>query len=126
MCGARRQREQSRAALSLLFLVLLLNLAAASGSSQGDRREPVRVAEGLPPPPIDGGGHVEEGQQLSRLPGSRPPCCERKCGACTPCKPVQVRAGAAERRSGDDRRPECANYEPVGWKCKCGAAVFDP
>ncbi|CAL4958747.1 unnamed protein product [Urochloa decumbens] len=119
MCGASRQREQSRAALFLLFLALLLNLAAAS--SQGDRRELVRVGEGSPSSPIDGGGHVEEEQQqLSRLPGSRPPCCERKCGACAPCTPVQVRAGAAVGR------PQCANYEPVGWKCRCGGAVFDP
>ncbi|CAO2194039.1 unnamed protein product [Urochloa humidicola] len=115
MCRARRQREQSTAAW-FLFFVLLLNLAAAAALSQGQRREPVHVVEGSPPPSPP----AHEQEQLSRLPGSRPPCCERKCGECAPCKPVQVRAGAALRR------PECANYEPVGWKCKCGAALFDP
>ncbi|RLM91921.1 hypothetical protein C2845_PM08G02690 [Panicum miliaceum] len=34
----------------------------------------------------------------------------------------RVRAGAAE----GGVRPQCADYEPVGWRCKCGAAVFDP
>ncbi|CAO2161416.1 unnamed protein product [Urochloa humidicola] len=119
MCGARRQRQQSTAAW-FLFFVLLLNLAAAPALSKGDRREPVHVGEGSPTPSQP--AHEQE-EQLSRLPGSRPPCCERKCGECTPCTPVQVRAGAAEGRL---RRPDCANYEPVGWKCKCGAAVFDP
>ena len=60
---------------------------------------------------VDGGEHAEEEEQLNRL-GSWPPCCDRRCGACAPCKAVQVRAGA--------------NYEPVWWKCKCGGAVFDP
>lgn len=68
---------------------------------------------------IVGAGGGEHEQQLSRL-GSRPPFCERKCGGCAPCTAVQVRAPEGQLR------PQCANYEPVGWKCKCGAAIFDP
>ncbi|XP_066313652.1 EPIDERMAL PATTERNING FACTOR-like protein 3 [Miscanthus floridulus] len=117
--AARRLRWQHRAAWSLLlffFVVLPLLVFMA----QGGQQEPAHVGEDLQ---IDGGGHAEQ-QQLSRL-GSRPPCCDRKCGACAPCTAVQVRAGAAAERE-PGLRPLCANYEPVGWKCRCGAAVFDP
>ncbi|XP_034597805.1 EPIDERMAL PATTERNING FACTOR-like protein 5 [Setaria viridis] len=116
MCGAHGLRKHnSRAPWFLFVFVLLLPIAV----SQGDR-ELAHVGDGGQPSPI-GGGEGEQ-EQLSRL-GSRPPCCESKCGGCAPCEPVQVRAGAVTEGG---LRPQCANYEPVGWKCRCGAAVFDP
>jgi len=84
----------------------------------GGHQDPAHhVGEDPRSPPVtilsdDGREHAEEQQQLMSRPGSKPPCCDRKCGACAPCKAVQVRAGA--------------NYEPVWWTCKCGGAVFDP
>ncbi|NP_001182827.1 EPIDERMAL PATTERNING FACTOR-like protein 6 [Zea mays] len=110
----------ARSVLVVVFFALPLLVSMTHGGHQ----QPAHVGADPRSPPIDGGEHAEQRQQLSRL-GSRPPCCDRKCGACAPCKAVQVRAGAgaaAERRL----RPRCANYEPVGWKCRCGAAVFDP
>jgi hypothetical protein len=89
-------------------------LARMQACSCADDR-PVRFVQQI----VGGGNGEHEQQQLSRL-GSQPPFCERKCGGCTPCTAVQVRAAEGQLR------PQCANYEPVGWKCKCGAAVFDP
>ncbi|XAR67146.1 hypothetical protein NMG60_11013595 [Bertholletia excelsa] len=58
-------------------------------------------------------------KEMSKL-GSRPPNCEHKCGGCKPCKAIQV------PRDNDQFRPQCANYEPEGWKCKCGTSFFNP
>ncbi|KAG0503520.1 hypothetical protein HPP92_003592 [Vanilla planifolia] len=55
--------------------------------------------------------------------GSRPPSCENRCGGCNPCGAVQVPTTAGR---GDRLRAEYANYEPEGWKCKCGALFFNP
>ncbi|PSS20796.1 MEPFL3 like [Actinidia chinensis var. chinensis] len=56
---------------------------------------------------------------LSRL-GSRPPNCEHKCGGCKPCSAIQVPTTT------DHLGVQYANYEPEGWKCKCGTSFFDP
>ncbi|XP_062208370.1 EPIDERMAL PATTERNING FACTOR-like protein 3 [Phragmites australis] len=121
MCGARRLQKRNRAAAWFFFLFSFLLLLQITATSQGSHEQLVHVKEDSHPSPMGGGGEQREQQGLSRL-GSRPPCCERKCGVCAPCEAVQVRAGAAE----DRLRRQCADYEPVGWKCKCGAAVFDP
>lgn len=52
--------------------------------------------------------------------GSRPPSCVHKCGGCTPCTATQVPATT------DHSRTQYANYEPEGWKCKCGSAFYNP
>ncbi|KAI3495724.1 hypothetical protein L1887_38070 [Cichorium endivia] len=63
------------------------------------------------------GNMVQEQEELSRL-GSRPPRCEHKCRGCTPCCPIQVPTAHVG--------PQYANYEPEGWKCKCGSIFFNP
>ncbi|XP_042752356.1 EPIDERMAL PATTERNING FACTOR-like protein 6 [Lactuca sativa] len=63
------------------------------------------------------GNMVKEEEGLSRL-GSRPPRCEHKCRGCTPCFPIQVPTAQVG--------PQYANYEPEGWKCKCGSIFFNP
>ncbi|KAI3709679.1 hypothetical protein L2E82_39445 [Cichorium intybus] len=63
------------------------------------------------------GNMVKEQEELSRL-GSRPPRCEHKCRGCTPCCPIQVPTAHVG--------PQYANYEPEGWKCKCGSIFFNP
>ncbi|XWS70023.1 hypothetical protein CRYUN_Cryun03dG0013500 [Craigia yunnanensis] len=56
---------------------------------------------------------------LGRL-GSRPPNCQRKCGRCTPCVATQIPA------TSDKLGIQYTNYEPEGWKCKCGSTFFNP
>ncbi|KAI3929684.1 hypothetical protein MKX01_025852 [Papaver californicum] len=56
---------------------------------------------------------------LSTL-GSRPSSCEHKCGGCVPCEAEQVPTTT------DRVGIQYANYEPEGWKCKCGTTFFNP
>ncbi|KAJ0977468.1 hypothetical protein J5N97_012942 [Dioscorea zingiberensis] len=63
----------------------------------------------------NGGGGEVEGL------GSRPPRCHYKCGSCSPCVAIQV-----PTTNGHWSTPEYANYEPEGWKCKCGSSFFNP
>lgn len=52
--------------------------------------------------------------------GSRPPSCNHKCGGCVPCEAVQVPTNSVHYGV------QYANYQPEGWKCKCGALVYNP
>ncbi|CAA0821146.1 EPIDERMAL PATTERNING FACTOR-like protein 3 [Striga hermonthica] len=52
--------------------------------------------------------------------GSRPPSCEHKCYGCMPCEAIQV--PTTNRVLG----PQYTNYEPEGWKCKCGPTFYSP
>lgn len=56
---------------------------------------------------------------MSRI-GSTPPRCEHKCGGCIPCNPIQIPTNK------DLLGVQYANYEPEGWKCKCGNSYFNP
>ncbi|GMI81302.1 epidermal patterning factor like 3 [Hibiscus trionum] len=60
-----------------------------------------------------------ESRMVGRL-GSRPPNCERKCGGCRPCVATQIPATT------DKLGTQYTNYEPEGWKCKCGSTFFTP
>ncbi|KAJ7963205.1 Epidermal patterning factor-like protein [Quillaja saponaria] len=66
---------------------------------------------------------TEEGyaKGLSKI-GSSPPSCEHKCYGCTPCEAIQV--PTTSRRS--HMHIQYANYEPEGWKCKCGPSLYSP
>ncbi|KAK7281228.1 hypothetical protein RIF29_09016 [Crotalaria pallida] len=64
-------------------------------------------------------GYKESFRGLSRL-GSTPPRCEHKCGGCNPCDPIQIPT------TKDIIGVQYANYEPEGWKCKCGNSYFNP
>ncbi|XP_034695992.1 EPIDERMAL PATTERNING FACTOR-like protein 2 [Vitis riparia] len=52
--------------------------------------------------------------------GSRPPSCENKCYGCTPCEAIQVPTTT------NHLGVQYANYEPEGWKCKCGPSFYSP
>ncbi|KAL9662988.1 hypothetical protein QQ045_027825 [Rhodiola kirilowii] len=52
--------------------------------------------------------------------GSSPPICDGKCYGCSPCEPIQV--PTITSRVG----LQYANYEPEGWKCKCGPSFYSP
>ncbi|TYH15322.1 hypothetical protein ES288_A05G032300v1 [Gossypium darwinii] len=58
-------------------------------------------------------------RMMGRL-GSRPPNCEHKCGGCRPCVATQIPATT------DKLGIQYTNYEPEGWKCKCGSTFFNP
>ncbi|XP_020221033.2 EPIDERMAL PATTERNING FACTOR-like protein 3 [Cajanus cajan] len=64
-------------------------------------------------------GYKDSFRGLSRL-GSTPPRCEHKCGGCIPCDPIQIPT------NNDLLGAQYANYEPEGWKCKCGNSYFNP
>ncbi|KAJ4753837.1 EPIDERMAL PATTERNING FACTOR-like protein [Rhynchospora pubera] len=51
-------------------------------------------------------------------PGSHPPLCTRKCGSCTPCRPVHVPVPPGATDS--------AEYYPEAWRCKCGNHLYLP
>ncbi|WOG99138.1 hypothetical protein DCAR_0518486 [Daucus carota subsp. sativus] len=51
--------------------------------------------------------------------GSRPPRCEQRCNGCSPCEAIQV---PTNHHVGI----QFTNYEPEGWKCKCGKSFFTP
>lgn len=56
---------------------------------------------------------------ISRL-GSRPPNCDHRCGKCSPCIAIQVPSNTQQLQL------QFSNYEPEGWKCKCGSSFFTP
>ncbi|KAA8534819.1 hypothetical protein F0562_029739 [Nyssa sinensis] len=62
----------------------------------------------------------EQGYKGQSKLGSRPPNCEHKCGGCIPCNAIQVPTTTGHLGV------QYANYEPEGWKCKCGTSFFNP
>ncbi|KAB1218400.1 EPIDERMAL PATTERNING FACTOR-like protein 3 [Morella rubra] len=54
--------------------------------------------------------------------GSSPPSCEHKCYGCVPCDAIQVPTTGRHSNVGI----QYANYEPEGWKCKCGPSIYSP
>ncbi|CAN4086962.1 unnamed protein product [Withania somnifera] len=72
---------------------------------------------------IEGQRQVKEAEENSnwskeekKMIGSSPPSCEHKCYGCMPCEAIQVPTNTG--RVG----VQYTNYEPEGWKCKCGPA----
>ncbi|KAF5751254.1 hypothetical protein HS088_TW02G00265 [Tripterygium wilfordii] len=52
--------------------------------------------------------------------GSSPPSCEHKCYGCIPCEAIQVPS------TSNHLGVQYTNYEPEGWKCKCGPTFYSP
>ncbi|XP_048443223.1 EPIDERMAL PATTERNING FACTOR-like protein 5 [Pyrus x bretschneideri] len=61
-------------------------------------------------------------REISKI-GSSPPSCDHKCYRCTPCEAIQV---PTSKMQTSHVRVQYANYEPVGWKCKCGPTYYTP
>ncbi|XP_015696389.1 uncharacterized protein LOC102710925 isoform X2 [Oryza brachyantha] len=55
---------------------------------------------------------------LAEGPGSYPPRCAAKCGACVPCYPVHVAVPPGV--------PVTTEYYPEAWRCKCGNRLYMP
>ncbi|XP_022980756.1 EPIDERMAL PATTERNING FACTOR-like protein 2 [Cucurbita maxima] len=69
-------------------------------------------------------GVVKEGEVYRgmRKIGSSPPSCEHKCYGCSPCEAIQVPTNNRRSHVGI----QYTNYEPEGWKCKCGPSFYSP
>lgn len=59
------------------------------------------------------------GRGIENRIGSRPPTCEHKCYGCSPCEATQVPTTSHVGI-------QYTNYEPEGWKCKCGPTFYSP
>ncbi|KAK8941906.1 EPIDERMAL PATTERNING FACTOR-like protein 1 [Platanthera guangdongensis] len=117
-------------ATALLHFLLLHN----SVSSAGKYLRPLLTS----PPPLQVITAAAEEEKI-RL-GSTPPSCHNRCNACNPCRAVQIptMAGQTDRLgqidvSGRRRPPDqlayglfSSNYKPLGWRCGCGARLFNP
>ncbi|WCJ39489.1 Polygalacturonase [Euphorbia peplus] len=55
--------------------------------------------------------------------GSSPPNCEQKCNGCSPCEAIQVPTISKNHKH---LGLQYTNYEPEGWKCKCGSSIYSP
>ncbi|KAI5066329.1 hypothetical protein GOP47_0018953 [Adiantum capillus-veneris] len=62
--------------------------------------------------------------------GSRPPMCRDKCETCFPCEAVKMvptpMIASTTASQHNMAHLDYSNYDPVGWKCKCGARIFNP
>lgn len=59
------------------------------------------------------------GRGIENRIGSRPPSCDHKCYGCSPCEATQVPTNSHVGI-------QYTNYEPEGWKCKCGPTFYSP
>nr|XP_017251985.1 PREDICTED: EPIDERMAL PATTERNING FACTOR-like protein 2 [Daucus carota subsp. sativus] len=108
-------RFHSYCYLVLISTLLLLSLNSATSrplepqgsSSEKQEADEVSTSEAA------GGVGVKE------VIGSRPPRCEQRCNGCSPCEAIQV---PTNHHVGI----QFTNYEPEGWKCKCGKSFFTP
>ncbi|CAN1162295.1 EPIDERMAL PATTERNING FACTOR-like protein 3 [Linum perenne] len=74
-------------------------------------------------------GGIDEAAYFSRRfgkLGSSPPSCEHKCYGCSPCEAIQVPTTSRRHSSSHALRLNYSNYEPEGWKCKCGPSFYSP
>ncbi|KAK2653146.1 hypothetical protein Ddye_013002 [Dipteronia dyeriana] len=69
---------------------------------------------------INEGGEGEDSRKI----GSSPPKCEHKCYGCIPCEAIQVPTNT--KKQTHFLGVKYANYEPEGWKCKCGPSFYTP
>ncbi|KAF7806742.1 EPIDERMAL PATTERNING FACTOR-like protein 3 [Senna tora] len=107
-------------ALIALFSCIILNLKHCTKFSAIDQTPRTQHVQ---EPAFEGNegmenGYKKTGRGLSRI-GSRPPRCEHKCKGCVPCDPIQIPTSRGHR-------VQYANYEPEGWKCKCGTSYYNP
>eukprot|EP00250_Pteridium_aquilinum_P009661 c18838_g1_i1 orf=331-894(-) len=60
--------------------------------------------------------------------GSRPPMCQDKCESCFPCEAVKMVPTPTISSSAMQNiaHLDYSNYDPEGWKCKCGTRIFNP
>ncbi|KAJ0885258.1 putative EPIDERMAL PATTERNING FACTOR-like protein [Helianthus annuus] len=67
-------------------------------------------------------GLEQGGSVVEKRIGSSPPSCKHKCYGCSPCEATQVPTNGGQVNVSI----EYSNYEPEGWKCKCGRTFYSP
>ncbi|CAL9202374.1 EPIDERMAL PATTERNING FACTOR-like protein 4 [Musa acuminata AAA Group] len=130
MRGNPEGRLASKVALlccAFLFIFSVLSLAAGNSSSR-DRSEITSWRTKFDPqgwrwrrqgPEAAVAAVVAMRRRGLMGPGSHPPRCTSRCGACTPCWPVHVPV--------PPRAPaDAAEYYPEAWRCKCGGRLYVP
>ncbi|XP_011072539.1 EPIDERMAL PATTERNING FACTOR-like protein 3 [Sesamum indicum] len=109
--------------LCCCLLVLFFFYKLSSVSSRQFHVFPANVNNGAPKtphssPPIHTSNQIKEMKKTVQ--GSRPPSCEHKCYGCMPCEAIQVPTTSSSVGV------QYTNYEPEGWKCKCGPTLYTP
>nr|XP_004513488.1 uncharacterized protein LOC101495520 [Cicer arietinum] len=100
----------------ILFLTPLLFFGDANQQALSFKVVPTTRIQDVPTTNFE---TTQNEEALSRI-GSRPPRCEHKCGECIPCNPIQI------IHNNKQQHLQYTNYEPEGWKCKCGTSYFNP
>ncbi|MCL7037980.1 hypothetical protein MKW94_014740 [Papaver nudicaule] len=125
----KRRRRICFVAVAIVTLLHLMGLVSATSrtfttnhEAHHQQHQVGQNSESISPAPLS--SQLQQGMEgsykmLSTL-GSRPPSCEHKCGGCVPCEAIQVPTTT------DRVGIQYANYEPEGWKCKCGTTFFNP
>ncbi|OAY36482.1 uncharacterized protein LOC110626346 [Manihot esculenta] len=92
-------------------------LSSNLGTQMGSKQDSKSMGE-------EGGGLNEDActKGLNKI-GSSPPSCEHKCFGCRPCQAIQV---PTTSKTHSHLGVNYANYEPEGWKCKCGPSFYSP
>ncbi|KAJ9190346.1 hypothetical protein P3X46_001562 [Hevea brasiliensis] len=91
-------------------------LGSNSGSQMGSKQDIEGLGE------VAGFNKEACSKGLNKI-GSSPPSCEHKCFGCTPCEAIQV---PTTSKTHYHLGVNYANYEPEGWKCKCGPSFYSP
>ncbi|XP_055961965.1 EPIDERMAL PATTERNING FACTOR-like protein 6 isoform X1 [Mercurialis annua] len=115
------------AALSLIFPVgnsrpFSSNHGVYVNQEPGQSPQSLGSKHGFQMESKQGVNEEEYSKGLSKI-GSSPPSCEHKCYGCNPCEAIQV---PTISKTHNHFGVNYANYEPEGWKCKCGPIFYSP
>ncbi|KAL5226944.1 hypothetical protein ABZP36_015209 [Zizania latifolia] len=126
--GSRSMRKLVAAVRVLCFAVAIslccVRAWGCSGNGCSGRTVVLRLDLGRQTAPFGSNQqqHSWSGGRWRRLlaegPGSYPPRCTAKCGACSPCDPVHLAVPPGV--------PVSAEYYPEAWRCKCGNRLYVP
>uniref|UniRef100_A0A6N2NGR7 Epidermal patterning factor-like protein n=1 Tax=Salix viminalis TaxID=40686 RepID=A0A6N2NGR7_SALVM len=86
----------------------------------GPEKKDIEIKEGMM---MNEAAAADYAKGIAKI-GSTPPSCEHKCHGCSPCEPIQV--PTISKTDNHHLNVNYANYEPEGWKCKCGPSFYSP
>ncbi|KAI7757871.1 hypothetical protein M8C21_026789 [Ambrosia artemisiifolia] len=105
---------------SRFFVILVIMVLVLSVNCR--HLGPTSAAFTASPPQEVTTGLEQVGSLVEKRIGSSPPSCEHKCYGCSPCEATQVVTKGGQVNV----RVQYSNYEPEGWKCKCGRTFYSP
>ncbi|KAJ6389555.1 hypothetical protein OIU77_027806 [Salix suchowensis] len=85
----------------------------------GPEKKDIEIKEGM----MNEAAAADYAKGIAKI-GSTPPSCEHKCHGCSPCEAIQV--PTISKTDNHHLNVNYANYEPEGWKCKCGPSFYSP